>query len=401
MELSEEALAEFFGTVSPHLGERHRRLVCGAMAVALGRGGSARVASAAGISTSTMATAVREVREGFEVSDRQRAVGGGDRRAVEKQPELEAALNALIDPVTRGDPETALRWTCKSTYELAGQLKSRGFEVSAELVRRLLHQFGFSLQAPSKQIEGAQHLDRDGQFRFVNDEVVAAVETGQPVISVDTKKKELLGEYGNKGREWQPKGEPQRVNVHDFPGPLGKAVPYGVFDIANNEGWVNVGDSGDTAEFAVESIRRWWNTLGKARFPEATRLVVTADCGGSNGYRPRAWKWHLAKLAAETGLEIQVCHYPPGTSKWNQIEHRLFSFISINWRGKTLTDIRTVIELIGATKTSTGLTVHAIHDTNTYLTGIKISDQQLASIPLKRNDWHGEWNYSITPQHAT
>ena len=311
MDVDSEVLSEFFGLVLPVLDERQRRVVCGAMAVSLGRGGSARVVEATGISTSTMAVAVREVRGGVEAEGRVRAPGAGRPRADVIQPGLVPALLGLVDPGSRGDPESPLRWTCKSTYELAGVLQEKGFKVSSETVRLLLHENGFSLQAPSKQVEGAQHLDRDEQFHYLNAEIVSAVETGQPVISVDTKKKELVGRYANRGTEWHPNGEPERVNVHDFPGPDGKAVPYGVYDIANNEGWVNVGDSADTAEFAVESIRRWWNVLGKQRFPDATRIVITADAGGSNGYRPRAWKWNLAKLAAETGLEVVVCHYPP------------------------------------------------------------------------------------------
>ena len=260
---------------------------------------------------------------------------------------------------------------------------------------------GYSLQAQSKQTEGRQHPDRDGQFGYLNDVAGRLVADDQPVISVDTKKKELIGDYANRGREWQPSGEPTRVKVHDFKDPglgeFAKAVPYGVYDVANDEGWVSVGDVADTAEFAVSSIRRWWNQMGRARFPDATELLITADAGGSNGYRVRAWKFHLARLAAETGLEITVCHYPPGTSKWNKIEHRLFSFISMNWRGRPLTSIRTIVELIAATTTKTGLTVQAAYDPSWYPTGVKITDAQLAAIPLTRHDWHGDWNYTIHP----
>jgi len=297
-----------------------------------------------------------------------------------------------------------LRWTLKSTYELARELAAKGFKVSAELVRRLLHQMGYSLQAPAKQNEGAAHPDRDGQFRYLNDLVAERLAAGEPVISVDTKKKELIGSYSNGGREWQPAGEPERVNVHDFAdralGENAKAIPYGIYDIGNDEGWVSVGDVADTAEFAVEAIRRWWNTTGRTRFPDATTLLITADAGGSNGYRVRAWKWHLAKLAAETGLEITVCHYPPGTSKWNKIEHRLFSFISMNWRGRPLTSIRTIIELIAATTTTTGLTVQATYDPNWYPTGVKIPDTEYKTIPIDAHDWHGEWNYTIATTAA-
>jgi len=351
------------------------------------------------MSSSTVNTATREVRTGVEPSDRVRAVGAGDKPAIEKQPGLAEALDELVHPGTRGNPMSSVRWTLKSTYELARELTDQGFGVSAELVRRLLHQMGYSLQAPAKQNEGAQHEDRDAQFRYLNDEATERLAAGEPVISVDTKKKELIGNYANGGREWQPQGQPDRTNVHDFKDPamgeFAKAIPYGVYDVGNDEGWVSVGDSADTAEFAVEAIRRWWNTLGRARFPNATRLMITADAGGSNGYRIRAWKFHLAKLAQETGLQITVCHYPPGTSKWNKIEHRLFSFISINWRGRPLTDIRTIIELIAATKTKAGLTVQANYDPNWYPTGQKITDADFEAIPLRRHEWHGDWNYDV------
>jgi transposase len=357
------------------------------------------VAAAAGLSRNTVIKAQAEVEAGIEPSDRVRAPGAGDKRAIDKQPGLLLALDELVHPESRGTPMSPLRWTLKSTYELARELTAQGFRVSAELVRRLLHDMGYSLQAPAKQNEGASHPDRDGQFRHINAQAAERIDAGEPVISVDTKKKELIGNYANGGREWQPQGEPERVNVHDFAdrtlGEHTKAIPYGVYDLGNDEGWVSVGDVADTAEFAVESIRRWWNTLGRIRFPDATRLMITADAGGSNGYRVRAWKWHLARLAAETGLEITVCHYPPGTSKWNKIEHRLFSFISMNWRGKPLTDIRTIVELIAATTTQTGLTVQAIHDPNWYPTGEKISDKDYATIPLHPHQWHGEWNYDL------
>jgi len=399
VELTVVGLSGFFVTVMPHLGERQRRVVVGAMCEALGRGGQARVAESSGMSTSTIATAVREVRAGVEVSDRQRVAGGGDKPAIEKQQGLLESLDELVHPQTRGTPMSALRWTLKSTYELARELKERGFETSAESVRRLLHQLGYSLQAPAKQNEGVAHPDRDGQFRYLNGLVDEFLAAGEPVISVDTKKKELIGNYSNGGREWQRVGEPDRVNVHDFAdrelGEYAKAIPYGIYDIANDEGWVSVGDTADTAEFAVESIRRWWNTLGKARYPDATRLLITADAGGSNGYRVRAWKWHLAQIAAETGLEIVVVHYPPGTSKWNKIEHRLFSFISINWRGKALTDMRTIVQLIAATTTTTGLTVQCGYDPNWYPKGVKINDRDYKTIPITPHDWHGEWNYTI------
>ena len=405
MELTSEDLESFFGTVSPHLDERQRRMVLGAMAVALGRGGQAAVIEASGVSSHTVWKAVREIRGGVEVSDRVRAPGAGAKASVVAQPGLIEALDELVHPETRGTPMSALRWTLKSTYQLAEELTSKKFSVSAETVRRLLHQLGYSLQAPAKQNEGTSHPDRDGQFKYLNKIISTQITAGEPVVSVDTKKKELIGEYANGGNEWHLKGEPTRVSTHDFAdrtlGEHAKAIPYGVYDIGNDEGWVSVGDTADTAEFAVESIRRWWNTLGRARFPNATTLTITADGGGSNGYRVRAWKAELAKLAAETGLTITVLHYPPGTSKWIRIEHRLFSFISINWRGRPLTDIRTIVELIAATTTNTGLTVQCAYDPNWYPTGVKITDKELAALPLRAHNWHGEWNYTLTPQSRT
>ena len=401
VELSAEAAGAFFESVMPHLGERQRRVAAGAMAEALGRGGQAFVVEATGMSTSTMSRAVREVRAGAQPWDRQRAVGGGDRPAAVKQPGLVEALDELVHPSTRGSPMSPLRWTCKSTRRLSRELAAQGFRASAELVRRLLRQMGYSLQGAAKQKEGASHPDRDAQFAYLDDQAAEFLAAGDPVISVDTKKKELIGSYANGGSEWQPAGDPTRVNVHDFPDPtLGehaKAIPYGVYDIANDAGWVSVGDSADTAEFAVESIRRWWNTLGRDRFPDAARLLITADAGGSNGYRPRAWKWFLAALAAETGLEITVVHYPPGTSKWNKIEHRLFSHITMNRRGRPLTDIATIVELIASTTTQTGLTVQACYDPRWYQRGIKITNHQMKQLPIRTHDRHGEWNYTINP----
>jgi transposase len=399
VDASGEELSEFFSTVMPHLNEVQRRVVAGSMARALGHGGKSAVAAAAGLSRNTVIKAQAEVEVGIEPSERLRAPGAGDKPAIDKQPGLLEALDELVHPDTRGTPMSLLRWTLKSTYQLAEDLTGRGFKVSAELVRRLLHQMGYSLQAPAKHNEGSAHPDRDGQFAYLNDLAAEHVAAGQPVISVDTKKKELIGNYANGAREWQPAGAPTRVNVHDFAdralGEFAKAIPYGIYDTVNDQGWVSVGDSADTAEFAVESIRRWWNEMGRTRFPDATRLMITADAGGSNGYRVRAWKWHLARLAAETGLTITVCHYPPGTSKWNKIEHRLFSFISINWRGRPLTDIATIVQLIGATSHTGGLTVRCAYDPNWYPTGVRISDANHDSIPLTRHDWHGDWNYTI------
>jgi transposase len=401
VEACRDELRVFFEAVLPHLNEVQRRVVAGAMAAAIGRGGKTAVAVASGLGRNTVTKGEREVREGVEPSERLRAPGAGDKPAIDKQPGLLEALDELVWPETRGHPESPLRWTLTSTYELARQLTTQGYRVSAELVRRLLHQMGYSLQAPAKQIEGTSHPDRDGQFNYLNAMVAERLGEGEPVISVDTKKKELIGRYANGGRDWRPAGEPERVNVHDFAdrelGEHAKAIPYGIYDIGNDEGWVSVGDVADTAEFAVESIRRWWNTTGRVRFPDATTLTITADAGGSNGYRVRAWKLHLAALAAETGLAITVVHYPPGTSKWNKIEHRLFSFISMNWRGRPLTSIRTIIELIGATTTTTGLTVAASYDPNWYPKGVKITDAQMRALPLTRHDWHGDWNYTLTP----
>jgi transposase len=399
VEASGEELSEFFSTVMPHLNEVQRRVVAGSVARALGHGGKTAVAAASGLSRNTVIKAQAEVEAGIEPSERLRAAGAGDKPAIDKQPGLLEALDELVHPGTRGTPMSLLRWTLKSTYQLADDLTARGYRVSAELVRRLLHQLGYSLQAPAKQNEGSAHPDRDGQFAYLNDLAREHVAAGEPVISVDTKKKELIGSYANGGREWQPAGEPERVNVHDFAdrslGEFAKAIPYGIYDTVNDEGWVSVGDSADTAEFAAESIRRWWMEMGRTRFPDATRLMITADAGGSNGYRVRAWKWHLARLAAETGLEITVCHYPPGTSKWNKIEHRLFSFISMNWRGRPLTDIATIVQLIAATSHTGGLSVRCAYDPNWYPTGERISDTDHNSIPLTRHDWHGDWNYTI------
>lgn len=398
MEVTPDALARFFEVISPLLDERQRRLVAGAMAQALGRGGQARVTEATGMSRNTVIGGMREMDAGPEPSSRVRAPGAGPKRLADTQPGLVEALDELVHPETRGTPMSLLRWTSKSTARLADELVRQGFRVSADTVGRLLKALGYSLQAPSKQKEGTRHPDRDGQFRYLNDQAEGHIGAGQPAVSVDTKKKELVGDYANGGREYQPSGDPERVSTHDFVDPeLGRAIPYGVYDLANDEGWVSVGDTADTAEFAVESIRRWWRHMGAERFPDATRLLITADAGGSNGYRIRAWKTQLAKLAAETGLEITVCHYPPGTSKWNRIEHRMFSFISMNWRGRPLTSYRSIVELISATTTTKGLRVRAERDPEWYPTGVKVTDDELAAVPLTPHDWHGEWNYTISP----
>jgi hypothetical protein len=317
---------------------------------------------------------------------------------VDRDLTLRADLERLVDPVTRGDPESPLRWTCKSVRKLAGELQAQGHRVSHRLVADLLHDLGYSLQANRKTLEGGDHPDRDGQFAYLNAQVQAQLAAGEPAISVDTKKKELVGPFKNGGQEWQPQGQPEAVRVHDFiDRELGRASPYGVYDLARNTGWVNVGIDHDTAAFAVESIRRWWAGLGQTVYPQATRLLITADGGGSNGSRVRLWKLELQRLADETGLTIQVCHLPPGTSKWNKIEHRLFAFISQNWRGKPLVSHQVIVSLIAATTTTTGLQVHCELDANPSPAGRKVSDEELATVRLERADFHGEWNYTISP----
>lgn len=396
MEVTLEGLARFFEVVLPHLNEVQRRVVAGAASEMLGRGGKSWVADASGMSRNTVIKAEGEVAAGITPQARLRAPGAGAKPLTEIQPHLLEALDQLVHPDTRGNPMSLLKWTSKSTAKLAGELTRRGFKVSDDTVGRLLKRLGYSLQSPAKVKEGTAHPDRDGQFRYLHGLAEQFVGSGDPVISVDTKKKEMVGEYDNGGVEWQPAGEPERVNVHDFVDPeLGRAIPYGIYDEANNEGWVSVGDVADTAEFAVNAIRSWWNTMGKARFPNAIRLLITADAGGSNGHRVRLWKSELARLAAETGLEITVCHYPPGTSKWNRIEHRMFSFITMNWRGRPLTSYRTIIELIAATTTETGLTIRAERDMEYYAKGVKISDTEMAALPLTRHNWHGDWNYTL------
>jgi hypothetical protein len=396
VEVSREELARFFSTVLPHLNEVQRRVVAGAMAAGLGRGGKSAVADASGLSRNTVIKAEREVVEGIEPSERQRALGGGDIRAEVKQPGLLEALDELVNPETRGNPMSFLRWTSKSTAKLAEDLVRQGYRITDDTVGRILKGLGYSLQAPAKEKEGTAHPDRNAQFRYLNTQVAAFMTAGEPVISVDTKKKELVGEFSNGGREYHLKGEPTRTKTHDFVDPeLGRAVPYGVYDLANDEGWVSVGDTADTATFAVEAVRRWWDTMGRPRFPAATKLLITADAGGSNGYRVRLWKVELARLAAENGLDITVVHYPPGTSKWNRIEHRMFSFISMNWRGRPLVSYRTIIELISSTTTASGLTIRAAEDLNHYQTGTKVTDTELAAVPLTPHKFHGDWNYTI------
>jgi Rhodopirellula transposase DDE domain len=394
-------LGAMYDLIAPHLTEKQRRLLAGAAARALGRGGGARMARISGLSRPTVYTGVHELDDPPDPGGRVRRSGGGPKRLVERQPRLLEALDALVDPDTRGDPESPLRWTCKSTRELADALGAQGFQVSDDTVGRLLKQQRYTLQRTQKTEEGAQHPDRDAQFGYVNQQAKVHLAAGQPVVSVDTKKKELVGNYANGGVEWQPVGEPERVLVHDFPGPaVGKAIPYGVYDLGAGTGWVSVGTDHDTAAFAAATLRRWWEQVGRAAYADADRLLVTADAGGSNGYRLRLWKTELAQFAAETGLAVTVCHFPPGTSKWNKIEHRLFSQISANWRGRPLVSHEVVVELIGATRTRSGLRVQAELDAARYPLGVKVSDRELAAVPLKRHAWHGEWNYTVLPAAA-
>jgi len=372
--------------------------------MSVGWGGLTLVAGATGLARNTIATGIGELeyrrdhpRETVDLAIRH--PGGGRKPLTQTDPGLGQALEALVDPVTRGHPESPLRWTCKSTSNLAAALVGQNHPVTDRTVARLLKQAGYSLQANRKTQEGASHPDRNAQFEYIGRRVTACQKQGQPVVSVDTKKKELVGEFKNAGQEWNPKGEPQKVNTHDFPDKkMGKAIPYGVYDLASNEGWVSVGIDHDTARFAAASILRWWREMGSARFPRATKLMITADGGGSNSSRNRLWKVALQELANETDLKLQVCHFPPGTSKWNKIEHRLFCFITKNWRGRPLTSYQTIVNLIGSTTTKTGLTVRAALDTTQYETGIKITDQELAHVNCKRAAFHGDWNYTIRPK---
>ncbi len=396
---SEATVAARFVAISPHLNERQRRLWLGAEARVLGRGGVSLVARATGVSRPTVHKALTELDQPAVAEGRVRQAGGGRKRLSDTDPELAAALDALVDPDSRGDPMSPLRWTCKSTGQLALALTRGGHPVSADVVGDLLHEAGYSLQANVKLQEGAQHPDRDAQFRYLNEQARVFRDAGLPVVSVDAKKKELVGEFKNVGREWEPKGRPVPVKVHDFMVPeLGKAIPYGVYDLERNVGWVNVGQDHDTATFAVESLRRWWQGDGSIAYPNADRLLICCDGGGSNGYRLRLWKHELGRFAAETGLAITVCHLPPGTSKWNKIEHRLFSQISMNWRGRPLTSHEVIVDLIGATTTRQGLKVHAQSDAGTYPTSVSVSDAQMRAVPLRPHKFHGEWNYTINPR---
>jgi transposase len=398
--VDEVAIGERFRAMAGELDERQRRLWAAAEARSAGRGGIAATARATGMAVDTIRKGIAELESGVTPGPgRVRRAGAGRRPVTETDPGLAADLERLVDVGTRGDPELPLRWTSKSVRKLADGLGELGHTVSYRTVARLLRRLGYSLQANRKTHEGADHPDRDAQFEHINQTAKAALGAGQPVISVDTKKKELIGQFKNGGREWAPAGAPVEVNTHDFPSQSqGRAIPYGVYDLANDEGWVSVGIDHDTSQFAAASILAWWHHLGRQRFPHATTLTITADCGGSNGNRTRMWKTELQRLADDTGLRITVCHFPPGTSKWNKIEHRLFSYISINWRGKPLTSHQTVIDLIAATTTRTGLKVYARVDHATYPDKIKITDAQLATVQLEGNPFHPEWNYTIKPR---
>jgi len=379
-----------------HLDERARRLVVAADAQVVGRGGVSAAAWASGLSRPTIHKGLRELGEEPLSAPRIRRAGGGRRRLRDQQPGLVRALEQLIEPTARGDPESPLRWTCKSTRQLAAALSKQGYRVSHPTVGALLTELEYSLRANVKTIEGAQHPDRDGQFQYINRQSRVFLRKGLPVISVDTKKKELIGRFAQAGREWRPRGRPELVKVHDFVDPeLGRAIPYGIYDVGQDTGWVSVGCDHDTASFAVESIRRWWRRMGQSRYPEANALLICADSGGSNGYRLRLWKTELYRFAQETGLRISVCHFPPGTSKWNKIEHSLFSHITMNWRGRPLVSHDVIVKLIASTATRTGLRVRASLDAGKYPQGVKVTNDELQQVPIRPHTFHGEWNYTI------
>jgi len=397
-------IKERFARVAGRLDERTRRLVAASEALALGWGGITAVSRVTGLSRKAIRRGSAELQEALPAARtlaRVRRPGGGRKKTVDKDPTLRRHLEALVEPGTRGDPESPLRWTCKSVRKLATELRERGHQVSHQLVAELLREAGYSLQGKRKTREGGDHPERDAQFAHISAMAEAYLAAGDPVISVDAKKKELVGDVKNGGREWCPKGQPEEGRVYDFPLPgLGRATPYGVDDLAANAGWVTVGIDHDTAACAVASIRRWWTQAGRTRYPQAQRLLITADGGGSNGSRVRLWKRELQRLADETGVAITVCHFPPGTSTWNKIEHRIFAFISQNWRGQPLLSYAVILSLIAATTTSTGLTVESYLDTHTYPTKVKISDEEMATVQLRPDAFHGEWNYTILPHVA-
>jgi transposase len=400
--IDERAIGERFRAMAPELSERGRRIWAASEASVLGRGGVAAVARASGISENTIRKGIREIASGERLEDgRVRRRGGGRKSIAKSDPELLVALERLVGEDCRGDPMRVLLWTSKSVRKLAGELREQGHEVHFTTVAALLRSLGYSLQSNRKALEGAQHSDRDAQFGLINERVAAAIAAGEPAISIDTKKKELVGEFKNGGREWRPAGDPVKVKTHDFPSQaIGKAIPCGVYDIASNEGFVNVGITAETAQLAVASIRAWWQDLGRERYPAARALQITADCGGGNGNRVRLWKTELQKLADETRLTIHVCHFPPGTSKWNKIEHRLFCHISQNWRGRPLISYQVIINSIAATTTSAGLKVFARLDEHDYPRKVQVPDDELAAINLTPDPFHPEWNYTITPSQA-
>ena len=401
-----QALQGKFAVLGPLLDERTRRLWAAAEARSIGRGGVSRVAEATGMSRGTVRAGLKELDSGEPAAlapqgrARLRSPGGGRKALTERDPGLVSALERQLDPLTRGDPMGPLRWTCSSAARLAQRLRAEGHPVSERTVNRLLHELGYSLQANRKTLEGRQHPDRDAQFRRIDRRVRAFQRLGQPVVSVDTKKKELIGRYRNAGREWRPKGRPEEVKVHDFiDRELGKAIPYGVYDLTANAGWVSVGVDHDTAEFAVQTLRRWWWQMGRHTYPDAKRLLITADGGGSNSSRSRLWKFELQRLADALGLCISVSHFPPGTSKWNKIEHRMFCHITENWRGRPLVSHEVVVNLIGATTTRGGLAIRSELDEGRYPTGRQVSDEQMDALSIKRDVFHGEWNYTVSPRH--
>jgi len=398
-----ETLQVKYAALAPELTERSRRLWAATEAKALGHGGIALVERATGISRSTIQRGIRELESGKPLSPgRTRRHGGGRKPVIEKDLALLADLDALVEPTARGEPDSPLRWTVKSVRVLADALQTMGHDVSYTVVAELLHQLDYSLQANRKTREGKHHPDRDAQFHYINDQVRRFQKKDQPTISVDTKKKELVGNFRNAGREWRPKGAPEPVRVHDFLIPeQGKAIPYGVYDLHRNEGWISVGIDHDTASFAVNAIRRWWKQMGRSVYAGGNALLITADAGGSNGSRLRLWKWELHKFACRTGLAITVCHFPPGTSKWNKIEHRMFSHIAMNWRGKPLVSLAAIVSLIASTRSDAGLRVRSEIDQRDYPAGVSVTDKQMSKIAIRRHRFHGDWNYTIRPSPHT
>jgi transposase len=397
----EAKVVEKYVALESVLDERGRRLWAAAEARSIGYGGESLVSAATGISRSTIRAGKEELERGVTDLGRVRGPGAGRPGIEQSQPGVKEALERLVDPLTRGDPGSPLRWTCKSRAKLSAALTKEGWQVSSTTVGRMLNELGYSLQSVRKSREGTSHPDRNGQFEHINASAEDFLNRGQPVVSVDTKKKELVGDFKNNGREWQPKGTPEKSLVHDFPqDATGKAIPYGIYDMGRNEAWVNVGRDHDTPAFAVASIRRWWNAMGKRRYPQADELFITADAGGSNGYRSRAWKHELQKFADETQLRVRVSHFPPGTSKWNKIEHRLFCHITQNWRGKPLRTFETIVDLIGNTRTEAGLRVKAVLDKRKYPTGVKTTNAEMNALSLHVDDYRGDWNYALHPRRS-